>query len=147
MSRLPCPPEPVGLYEPYVVVRGLLVVSAISSAEDGALIAGKVGEDIDLATARLAAERAAINLVAVILDAVGGERSRVEQVLMVRGHVNAATDFTDVHKVIDAASEVIVAELGERGRHARTAIGCANLPNRNAVTLEAMLVTQQGLPE
>jgi len=59
-----------------------------------------------------------------------------------RSDVNAAPDFTLVHKVIDAASEAIIAELGERGRHARTAIGCATLPNGNAVTLEALVMVQ-----
>ena len=52
--------------------------------------------------------------------------------------MNAAEDFADVHKVIDAASDVIIAALGDKGRHARTAIGCATLPNNNAVTLEAI---------
>ena len=52
--------------------------------------------------------------------------------------MNATDDFTQVHKVIDAASELIVERLGEKGRHARTAIGCATLPNNNAVTLEGI---------
>ena len=58
---------------------------------------------------------------------------------MVRGYVNASEDFGQVHKVIDAASELLIERLGEeRGRHARTALGCATLPNANAVTLEAL---------
>ena len=56
---------------------------------------------------------------------------------MVRGSVNPAPDFVLVHQVVDAASELLIADLGERGRHARTAIGCSTLPNRNAVTLDA----------
>ena len=59
---------------------------------------------------------------------------------MVRGYVNAADDITSVHKVVDAASDAIIAELGDKGRHARTALGCATLPNGNAVTLEAIAV-------
>lgn len=133
-------PEPVGLYEPFVASGSLIALSAISSAEDGQLITGKVGRDLDLAAARRAAERAARNLLAVLRDAAGGDLSRVRHLLLVRGHVNAADDFLFVHKVIDAASVVIVAELGANGRHARTAIGCAALPNGNAVTLEALAV-------
>ena len=132
------PPAPVGLYEPFVVAERLVAFSAISSAENGELITGQVGREIDLATAKRAAERAARNLIAVMLDSVGGDPSRIERVLMVRGYVNAAPEFALVHKVIDAASEAIVARFGERGRHARTAIGCATLPNRNAVTLDAL---------
>ena len=139
MSASHRPPGPVGLYEPYVLSGDLLAVSAISSAQDGAMITGKVGADLDLPTARVAAGRSARNLLAVMLDALGGDPSRIERVLMVRGHVNAAEGFADVHKVIDAASEVIIAELGERGRHARTAIGCSSLPNGNAVTLDALV--------
>jgi len=135
-------PEPVGLYEPWAAAGPLVAISAISSAADGELITGAVGRDIDLATAQEAARRAARNLLAVMSDAVAGDLSRIERVLLIRGHVNAAPDFTLVHKVIDAASEALIAELGERGRHARTAIGCATLPNGNAVTLEALVMVQ-----
>jgi enamine deaminase RidA (YjgF/YER057c/UK114 family) len=69
-----------------------------------------------------------------VLDQAG----EVAAILMIRGQVNATDDFAQVHNVIDAASERIVERLGETGRHARTAIGCATLPNNNAVTLEAI---------
>ena len=135
------PPAPVGLYEHFVAADGLVAFSAISSAENGELITGQVGREIDLATAKRAAERAARNLIAIMLDSVGGDESRIARVLMVRGYVNAAPEFALVHEVIDAASEAIIARFGERGRHARTAIGCATLPNRNAVTLDALAFT------
>ena len=131
-------PGPVGLYEPFAVAAGLIAISAISSAEDGQLVTGKVGRDLDLAAAQRAAERAARNLLAVLLDAVDGEALRIGRLLMVRGYVNAADDFPAVHKVVDAASDVIIAALGDKGRHARTSLGCATLPNGNAVTLEAI---------
>jgi enamine deaminase RidA (YjgF/YER057c/UK114 family) len=133
-------PAPVGVYEPYAIAGQLVALSAISSAKDGQMITGRLGEDLDLATARVAAERAAENLIAVLLDAVGDDASRIARVLMVRGYVNAAPDFALTHKVIDAASERIIARFGEKGRHARTSIGCATLPNGNAVTLEALAV-------
>jgi enamine deaminase RidA (YjgF/YER057c/UK114 family) len=127
------PPEPVGVYEPFTRCGDLVFLSAISSARDGAMITGKVGRDLTLDQGREAARRAAMNLLAV-LETVG----EVRAVLMVRGQVNAADDFGQVHKVIDAASELIIERLGDKGRHARTAIGCATLPNNNAVTLEAI---------
>jgi len=137
------PPAPVGHYEPFAVGAGLVAVSAISSAADGELITGKVGRDLDLAAGQRAAERAARNLLAVLLDAVGGDPSRIDRLLMVRGYVNAADDFPFVHKVVDAASDVIIAALGDKGRHARTSLGCATLPNGNAVTLEAIAVLKR----
>jgi len=100
------------------------------------MITGKVGAELTLEKGREAARRAAENLLAVLEIAAGEDR--IEGILLVRGQVNATGDFTQVHKVIDAASELIVERLGEKGRHARTALGCATLPNGNAVTLEAI---------
>ena len=134
------PPDPVGLYEPYAASGKLVALSAISSARDGQLITGKVGRELDLEGGRVAARRAAQNLYAVLLEAVGGDETRIERILSVRGYVNAADDFPFVHKVIDAASEYLIERLGDRGRHARTALGCATLPNNNAVTIEAVVV-------
>ena len=133
-------PEPVGLYEPFVASGRLVALSAISSARDGKLLTGKVGRDLDFPAAQAAARRAAENLLAVMLEAVGGDAARIERILFVRGYVNAAEDFPSVHKVIDAASELIIARLGAKGRHARTALGCATLPNNNAVTIDAVAV-------
>jgi enamine deaminase RidA (YjgF/YER057c/UK114 family) len=133
-------PAPVGVYEPYAIGGQLLALSAISSARDGQMTIGKVGAEIDLATARVAAERAAENLIAVLLHAVGDDTSRIARVLMVRGYVNATPDFVLTQKVIDAASDRIIARFGEKGRHARTSIGCSTLPNGNAVTLEALVI-------
>lgn len=133
------PPDPVGLYEPHRRHGDLVAVSGISSARDGTMITGKVGRDLSFDDGRKAARRAAENLLAVLAEAAGGEE-RIEKILLLRGHVNASEDFAQVHKVIDAASQLIIERLGDRGRHARTAIGCATLPNNNAVTLEALAV-------
>lgn len=131
------PPEPVGLYEPFTKCGDLVFLSAISSARDGTMITGKVGAELSLEDGREAARRAAANLLAVLSIAVQDE-ANIGGILLLRGQVNATDDFTQVHKVIDAASELIVERLGEKGRHARTAIGCATLPNNNAVTLEGI---------
>jgi len=138
-SAPPVAPSPVGLYAPFVRFGDFVALSAISSARDGALVTGKVGRDLDLSAARDAAHRAAENLLAVLVEAAGGDPERIERLLIVRGYVNAAEGFPSVHKVVDAASETFIAFLGEeRSRHARTALGCATLPNNNAVTLEAL---------
>jgi len=131
------PPDPVGLYEPFSRFGELVFLSAISSARDGTMITGKVGADLSLEESQEAARRAASNLLAVLADAAGGE-TKVAGILLMRGQVNATDGFFQVHKVIDAASELIIERLGAKGRHARTAIGCSTLPNNNAVTLEAI---------
>jgi NAD(P)H dehydrogenase (quinone) len=130
------PPEPVGLYEPFTRCGDLIFLSAISSARDGHMITGKVGQDLSLGEAREAARNAAENLLAILSIAADG--NEIEAILLMRGLVNAADDFSEVHKVIDSASELIIERLGEKGKHARTSIGCSTLPNNNAVTLEAI---------
>lgn len=131
------PPAPVGLYEPFTRCGELVFLSAISSARDGSMITGKVGVELSLEDGREAARRAAANLLAVLSVAAENE-ANIRGILLLRGQVNAAGDFAQVHKVIDAASELIIERLGDNGRHARTAIGCSTLPNNNAVTLEAI---------
>ena len=131
------PPEPVGLYEPFTRCGELVFLSAISSARDGSMITGKVGADLSFEEGQEAARRAAANLLAGLSIAAEGDE-KIQSILLLRGQVNAAEDFAQVHKVIDAASELIVERLGTKGLHARTAIGCATLPNNNAVTLEAI---------
>jgi enamine deaminase RidA (YjgF/YER057c/UK114 family) len=134
------PPKPVGVYEPFTRLGPVVFVSAISSARDGQLISGKVGAGLEIEQAKGAAKRAAENLLGVIMDAADEDASRIEKILLVRGYVNAAEDFTQVHEVIDAASEFLIEKLGEKGRHARTSLGCTTLPNGNAVTLEAVVL-------
>lgn len=133
-------PEPVGNYEPFVRHGELVAISAISSAREGRMITGKVGREVSFEDGCEAARRAAENLLAVLLDAAGGDEAAIKQIMLVRGQVNASDDFPAVHKVIDAASDLLVERLGERGRHARTAMGCSTLPNNNAVTLEALAI-------
>ena len=136
-GRLTRPPDPVGVYEPFTRFGESIFVSAISSARDGTMITGKVGTDLSFEQGQEAARRAVENLLAVLAEAAGGE-ANIGGILLMRGQVNASDDFAKVHKVIDAASELIIERLGEKGRHARTAIGCTTLPNNNAVTLEAI---------
>ena len=131
------PPDPVGLYLPFTRCGELVFLSAISSAHDGSMITGKVGADLTLEDGCEAARRAAANLLAVLSIAAEDE-ANIRGILTLRGQVNATDDFAQVHKVIDAASELLVDRLGDKGQHARTAIGCATLPNNNAVTLEAI---------
>lgn len=131
------PPDPVGLYEPFTRFGEPVFLSAISSARDGTMITGKVGADLSLEEGQEAARRAASNLLTILADAAGGE-AKIAGILLMRGQVNATDGFSQVHEVIDTASELIIERLGSKGRHARTAIGCSTLPNNNAVTLEAI---------
>jgi enamine deaminase RidA (YjgF/YER057c/UK114 family) len=98
---------------------------------------GKVGESISLDEAREAARTCALNLIAQLNAALGGNLDRVKSCLRVRGFVNAAPDFGAHAAVINGASDLIVEVFGERGRHTRTAIGAGSLPQGVAVEVDA----------
>ncbi len=99
---------------------------------------GAVGTDVDLATARLAAKNTMLDLLAIVKVCIG-DLDLIESVEKVQGFVHSASSFTEQPKVIDGASDLLVALFGEAGRHARTATGVAQLPYGASVQLEMIL--------
>ena len=106
-------------------------------APDGVKFVGKVGREFSIAEGQRAARLCAINVLGAIQDAVG-DLERVVRIVKVVGFVNAVPDFTDVHVVVNGASDLITEVLGERGKHARSAIGMGTLPLGVAVEVEAI---------
>lgn len=107
------------------------------------VIAGQIGTPgvgaLDAQAARAEAEVAALKVLAVLDAAIGGDLGRVRQVLRLGVFVASAPGFTQHSAVADGASDLVVAALGERGRHARAAIGVASLPAGAAVEVEALV--------
>ena len=107
------------------------------------VIAGQIGTPgrgaLDAVAGRAEAEVAALKLLAVLDAAIGGDLGRVRQVLRLGVFVAAAPGFTQHSAVADGASDLVVAALGERGRHARAAVGVASLPAGAAVEVEALV--------
>jgi enamine deaminase RidA (YjgF/YER057c/UK114 family) len=138
---LPPPPLPVANYAPFVTDGHLVQISGVAPVEGGVYaVVGKVGKELDLAAGRRAARLCAINLLAALKNACEGDLDRVRRVVMLRGFVNAAEDFEDVPLVMNGASDLLVEVFGlEVGRHARTSIGCATLPGRVAVEIDALV--------
>ncbi len=135
---LPDAPAPAANYVPFVQVGSLLHVSGqISQGPDG-LIKGKLGADLDVASGAAAAKRCAISLLAQVKAACGGDFSRLVRVVKLTGFVNSTGDFTDQPKVINGASDFLVAVLGEAGKHARSAVSAASLPLGVAVEIEGI---------
>jgi enamine deaminase RidA (YjgF/YER057c/UK114 family) len=99
---------------------------------------GKVGKDVTIEQAYEHAKLIGLGLLAAAKDAAGGSLDKVE-VLKVLGMVNAVPEFTDQPKVINGCSDLFVAVLGERGRHARSAVGMGSLPNQITVEVEAVM--------
>ena len=136
---LPAAAAPVASYVPYVEANGLLYISGqISFAEDGSLIKGRLGEDMDLDAGIAAARRCGIMLLAQLRNALGS-LDRVERIVKLGVFVNSTGDFTDQPKVANGASELMVALFGESGRHARSAVGVAALPLGAAVEIDAIV--------
>ena len=138
---LPPAPKPAGAYMPVVFAGNLAFLSGqVSKKADGTVITGKAGKELDLAGARQAAETAALNALSIIRHEVGEEK--LVRFVRVAGFVQAAPDFYDIPKVIDAASELFQRLFGEKGIHARTSVGIASLPLNAAVEIEVTLQIQ-----
>lgn len=136
---LPSAPAPAANYVPFVTVGSLLFVSGqISIDADGALITGKLGDDMDVNEGAKAARRCGLALLAQVSAACDGDFSRLERVVKLTGFVNSTPDFTDQPKVINGCSDFLVEVLGEAGRHSRSAVSAAALPLGVAVEIEGI---------
>ena len=136
---LPQPAAPVASYVPAVEHQGMLHISGqISFAEDGSLIKGRLGEDMDLEAGTAAARRCGIMLLAQMKAALGS-LDRVDRIVKLGVFVNSAPGFTDQPKVANGASELMQDVFGEPGRHARSAVGVTVLPLGVAVEVDAIV--------
>ena len=135
---LPEAAAPVASYVPAVESGGTLHISGqVSFAEDGSLIKGRLGEDMELDAGQQAARRCGIMLLAQIKAALGS-LDRVDRIVKLGVFVNSAPSFTDQPKVANGASELMQEVFGEIGRHARSAVGVAVLPLGVAVEVDAI---------
>jgi enamine deaminase RidA (YjgF/YER057c/UK114 family) len=123
-------------YVPVTLHRGVAYVAGQLPKVDGEIrVRGKAGRDVDLETARGEARICILQGLACLKAALGS-LDRVEQVLKVGGYVASAPGFNDQPKVLDAASDLLVEVFGDKGRHARSAIGVAELPRGAVVEIE-----------
>ena len=136
---LPPPGAPAGNYVPFVVVGDIAYMSGQVAREAGKMkYVGKVGRDISIEDGQAAARLCAVNLLSQLKAACGGDLDRVERCVRLSGFVNSPPDFFEHPKVVNGASDLMVQVLGERGQHARTAVGVAALPLDSAVEVEAI---------
>ena len=139
---LPQAAAPVAAYVPAVEQHGLLHISGqISFAEDGSLIKGRLGEDMELEAGQQAACRCGVMLLAQIKAALGS-LDRVKRIVKLGVFVNSAPSFVDQPKVANGASELMQDVFGEAGRHARSAVGVAVLPLGVAVEVDAIVAVK-----
>lgn len=137
--ELPEVPKPVGEYVPAKRVGNFIFVSGQGPIQNGQPVyVGKVGAEIPLEEARKAAQICVLNCLAAVKSLIGS-LDLVKEVIQVRGFVNSAPNFHEQPRVIDGASELLVNLFGDRGRHARAALGTSNLPGNIPVEIEMVL--------
>ena len=143
---LPPIPQPLANYVPLVRTGNLLFVSGHGPGvvEDGKLsfIQGKLGKDLDVDQGYDAARQVMLNILQSMKQELG-DLDKVQRVVKLLGFVNCTPDFPDQPKVINGASDLLVELFGERGRHARSAVGMQQLPFGIAVEIE-MVVEVEG---
>ena len=136
---LPNAPVPAANYVPFVKVDNIVYVSGqISIGSDG-LIKGVLGDDMSIEDGKLAARQCAVNLLAQVKVACDGNLDRLMRVIKLGGFVNSKPNFSEQPHVINGASDFLVDLLGDRGRHARTAVG-AILPLGVAVEIDGIFL-------
>ncbi len=135
---LPDAPPPAATYVPFVQVGSQVYISGQISRNGATLLTGKLGHDLDVTAGAEAAKSCAIAILAQVRAACGGDWSRFVRMVKLVGFVNSTADFTDQPRVINGASDFLVAVLGDAGRHARSAVSAAALPLGVAVEIEAI---------
>ncbi|MDB5697103.1 MAG: hypothetical protein JWN21_2646 [Sphingomonas bacterium] len=134
--ELPQAAAPVAAYVPTVLANGLLHVSGQLPFRDGQVVTGRLGEEVDIAGGQAAARLCGLMLLAQVDAAVGLDR--VERVVKLGVFVNSAGSFTQQPEVANGASELMQDVFGEKGRHARAAVGVPTLPRGAAVEVDAV---------
>lgn len=134
---LPTPPSPQASYVPTVQTGNLVFVSGqVPWTPEGVKFVGKLGREYSIEEGQQAARICAINVLANLKAGLGGDLGRVKRIVKLVGFVNAVPDFHDAHKVVNGASDFLIEVLGDKGKHARSAIGMGTLPLGVAVEIE-----------
>jgi enamine deaminase RidA (YjgF/YER057c/UK114 family) len=134
---LPDAPPPAANYIPFVKTEKLVFISGQVSQNESGFIKGVLGKDLDVQQGYDAAKHCAISLLAQLSNAVNGDLNKVVRIVKLGGFVNSAPGFAEQPSVINGASDFLVDLFGEKGRHARTAVG-SNLPLGVAVEIDGI---------
>ena len=139
---LPQPAAPVAAYVPVVIANGLAFVSGqVCLDENGEMIVGRLGDNLDVAGGQKAARACGVMILAQLKAALGS-LDRVERIVKLGVFVNCTPDFKDQPKVGNGASELMQDVFGEAGRHARAAVGAPALPMGVAVEVDAVVAVR-----
>jgi len=138
--EIPNPVAPVANYVPYVVAGNLVSISGQVPVSDGKVIyVGKVEDTVTLEDACAAARLCALNIIAQLKAACGGDLNRVKRIVKLGGFVNCKNGFGGQPQIINAASDLMVDVFGDKGRHSRSAVGTNALPLNVTVEIDALV--------
>lgn len=138
--ELPAAPAPAANYVPFVQAGTLLFISGqISQDRNGPAWLGHLGDTVSLEDGQKAAQACALAILAQVSAATGGELSRIRRVVKLGVFVASAPGFTQQPQVGNGASDLIAAVFGDKGKHARAAVGVAALPRGASVEVEAIV--------
>ncbi len=138
--QLPSVTKPIANYVKFVKTGNLIFLSGHGPTKaDGTNMMGKVGTDLTEEQGYEAAKITALSLIATLKDAMGGSLIKVKRIVKVNGYVNCGPQFKDHPKIINGCSDLLVAVFGEKGKHARAAMGMNSLPNNIAVEIEMIV--------
>jgi len=132
---LPPVSAPAAAYVPYVRTGNLVFLSGHIARRDGKPWVGQLGRDVDTATGKLAARAIAIDLMGTLHAAIG-DLNKVERIVKVMSLVNSTSDYTEQHLVTNGCSELLAEVFGDKGAHARSAFGVAQVPMGACVEIE-----------
>ena len=137
---LPTPMRPVGNYIPWVKSGNMVYISGQGAVVEGKVqYPGKLGDTVSLDEGTQSARLTGINVLAQLREASDGDLSKVKRIVKLVGFVACTPEFTDQPKVINGASDLMAELFGERGRHARSAVGVPSLPMNLSVEIEAIV--------
>ncbi len=134
--ELPALAVPAAAYLPYVQTGALVFLSGHIAKKDGKVWAGQLGRDISTEEGKAAARAVAIDLLGTLQHAAGGDLNRVQRIVKVMSLVNSTGDFTEQHLVTNGCSELLGEVFGNKGQHARSAFGVAQIPMGACVEIE-----------
>lgn len=138
--EIPTPAVPVANYVPFVISGNLVSVSGQVPVKDGKVaFEGKVGADVSVEDACAAARLCALNIIAQVKAACGGDLNKVKRIVKLGGFVNCVDGFAGQPQVINAASDLMVEVFGDAGKHSRSAVGTNALPLNVPVEIDALV--------
>lgn len=141
---LPSAAIPVANYCSFKIIGSVIYVSGqLPMGPEGLDYAGKVGSDLTVSDAKKAARLAGLNIIAQLKLAAGGQLDAINDIVRLGGFVNCIDGFGDQPQIINAASDLMVDVFGDKGRHARAAVGVNALPMNASVEIDAIATLKE----